>query len=134
MKALKSKVTKGLPIGAFVDVIDNSGARIIQIVSVKGYKTKTRIIAAAGVGDMVTAAVIAGKPDMMHKLVQAVIVRQRRPYARPDGTRVKFEDNAAIILKDVKLGMPKGTMIKGPISKEAATRWSQVAKLANIVL
>ncbi len=134
MRAVKSKVTKGLPIGAFVDVVDNSGARIIQIISVRGYKTRTRMMAAAGVGDMVTAAVTAGKPDMMHKLVQAVIVRQRRPYARPDGTRVKFEDNAAIILKDVKLGMPKGTIIKGPIAKEVVIRWSQVAKLASMVL
>lgn len=134
MRAVKSKVTKGLPIGAFVDIVDNSGARIIQIISVKGYKTRTRTLAAAGVGDLVTAAVTAGKPDMTHKVVQAVIVRQRRPYMRPDGMRVKFEDNAAIILKDIKLGMPKGTMIKGPIAKEVVIRWSQVAKIASIVL
>lgn len=134
MKAIKSKVAKGLPIGAQVDVVDNSGARIIKIVSVKGYKTRTRTLAAAGVGDMVTANVIAGKPDMKHKVVQAVIIRQRKSYARPDGTRVKFEDNAAIILKDVKLGMPKGTLIKGPIAKEVVIRWSQVAKIASIVL
>ena len=134
MKAIKSKVAKGLPIGASVDVVDNSGARIIQIISVKGYKTRTRTLGAAGVGDMVTANVTAGKPDMKHKVVQAVIVRQRRPYSRPDGTRVKFEDNAAIILKDVKLGMPKGTIIKGPIAKEVVARWSQVAKIASMVL
>jgi large subunit ribosomal protein L14 len=134
MKAVKSKVAKGLPIGASVDVVDNSGARIIKIVSVKGYKTRTGTLGAAGVGDMITANVTAGKPDMKHKVVQAVIVRQKKAYARPDGTRVKFEDNAAVILKDVKLGMPKGTIIKGPIAKEVVTRWSQVAKIASMVL
>ena len=134
MKAVKSKVSKGLPIGASVDVVDNSGARIIKVISVKGYKTRTRTMASAGVADMVTANVTAGKPDMKHKVVQAVIIRQRKPYARPDGTRVKFEDNAAVILKDVKLGMPKGTLIKGPIAKEVATRWSQLAKIASMIL
>ncbi len=134
MKAVKSKIVKALPTGAFVDVVDNSGARIIQIISVKGYKTRKKMSSSAGVGDLVNAAVIAGKPDMIHKLVPAVIVRQRKEYARPDGTRVKFEDNAAIVIRDVRLGMPKGTLIKGPIAKEAALRWSQVAKIASMVL
>jgi len=134
MKSVKSSVSKSLPVGAYVDVADNSGARIIQIISVKGYKTRIRKLAAAGVADMVTAAVTAGKPDMRHKVVQAVIVRQKKEYTRPEGIRVKFEDNAAIILKDIKLGMPKGTIVKGPIAKEVAMRWPQVAKIANTVL
>ncbi len=134
MKAIKANISRGLPIGAKVDVVDNSGARIIQVISIRGQKTRTRKLASAGIADLVTAAVIAGKPDMRHKLVQAVIVRQKKEYTRPDGRKVKFEDNAAIVLKDPKLGLPKGTMIKGPIAKEVATRWSQVAKLANIVL
>jgi len=134
MKSIKSKMLRSLPIGAHLHIVDNSGARIIQLVSVKGYKTRTRMLASAGVADLITAAVIAGKPDMVHKLVQCVVVRQKQAYARPDGTRVKFDDNAAIVLKDVKLGMPKGTVIKGPIAKEAAIRWSQVAKIASTVL
>ncbi len=134
MKAIKSKVSKGLPIGAYVNVVDNSGARIMQVVSVRGYKTRTRKLAEAGVGDRITAAVTSGKPDIKHKVVHAVIVRQRKPYHRPDGTRVKFEDNAGIILKDIKLGMPKGTVIKGPIAKEVAVRWANVAKIASMVL
>jgi len=71
---------------------------------------------------------------MRHKVVQAVIVRQKMEFNRPDGTKVKFEDNAAILLKDVRLGMPKGTLIKGPIAKEVAARWPQVAKIASQVL
>ncbi len=134
MNALKSKVTKGLPQGAFLNIIDNSGARILKIITVKNYKTRTRMMQSAGIGDLVTGAVTEGKPDMRHKVVQAVVVRQRKEYARPDGTHIKFEDNAGVVLRDVRLGIPKGTMIKGPIAKEVAQRWSQVAKLASMVL
>ena len=68
-----------------------------------------------------------------HEKVQAVIVRQKKEYRRPDGTRVKFEDNAVVILKDDK-GNPKGTIFKGPIAKEAVSRWPGIAKLAGIVV
>jgi len=134
MKALKSKVCRSLPVGAFVKIADNSGARIGQIISVKGYKTRTRKLQAAGVGDLVTVAVKAGKQDMVHTVAQAVIVRQKQEFTRPDGTKVMFEDNAAVILKDVRLGLPKGSLIKGPMAKEAAIRWTQVAKIASMVL
>ena len=134
MKYMKANVTKGLPIGAMIDIVDNSGARIVQVISVKSYKTRTRMLASAGVGDLITGAVIAGKPEMRHTLVQAVIVRQKKEYARQDGTRVRFDDNAGVLLKDVRLGTPKGTVIKGPIAKEVAVRWSQIAKMASIIL
>ena len=134
MKTIKSRMTRALPTGAMIPVVDNSGARIVQLISVKGHKTRKRRYAAAGIGDLITASVIAGKPDMRHKLVQAVIVRQKKEFQRPDGTKVKFEDNAAVVLKDVKLGLPKGTMVKGPIAKEVAARWSQIAKIASTIL
>ena len=133
MRAVKSKVTKGLPIGAFVDVVDNSGARIIQIVSVRGYKTRTRTLAAAGVGDLVTATVTAGKPDMKGQVFDAVVIRQKKPYRRKTGERVCFEDNAVTLLKDDK-GNPKGTQIKGPVAREVQERWPSVAKIAQFVL
>ena len=134
MKAIKSKMTKALPIGARLDVADNSGAKIIKIITVRGYKTRTRKLQSAGIADMVTATVLTGKPDMKHKLVQCVVVRQKQEFTRPDGTKVRFEDNAAIVLKDVRLGLPKGSMIKGPIAKEVAIRWPAVAKIANMIL
>lgn len=134
MKYMKAKVSHSLPLGAHIDIVDNSGARIVQIVSVKSYKTRTRKLASAGVGDLITGSVIAGKPDMRHTLVQAVVIRQKKEYVRSDGTHVRFEDNAGVLLKDVRLGTPKGTTIKGPIAKEAAVRWSQVAKMASIIL
>jgi large subunit ribosomal protein L14 len=134
MKSIKSKVCKSLPIGARVDVVDNSGAKVLQIITVKGYKTRTKMLMAAGVADLVTGAVKVGDPEMRHKVVQAVIVRQKKEFSRPEGIKVRFEDNAAVVLKDVRLGMPKGTLIKGPIAKEVAIRWPNVAKQATIVL
>jgi len=134
MKATKSKVTRALPVGAEVLVADNSGAKIIKIVSVKGHKTRKRKLQSAGIANLVTASVITGKPDMRHKLVPAVIVRQKKEFTRADGTKVKFEDNAAIVLKDIRLGLPKGSMIRGPIAKEVAVRWPAVAKVASMIL
>jgi large subunit ribosomal protein L14 len=134
MKAVKSKVSKALPIGARLLVVDNSGAKVVQIITVKGYKTRTKKLMAAGVADMITGAVKVGDPDMRHKVVQAVVIRQKKEFTRPEGMKTKFEDNAAIILKDIRLGLPKGTLIKGPIAKEVAIRWPNVAKIATIVL
>ena len=134
MRDIKSNVSRSLPIGAEIDCCDNSGAKIIQVIAVIGFKARTNKLACAGVADLISAAVKTGKPDMIHKVVSAVIVRQKHEFTRPDGTKVKFEDNAAVVIKDVKLGMPKGTMIKGPIAKEVAIRWSAVAKIATMIL
>jgi large subunit ribosomal protein L14 len=134
MKSIKAHVSRGLPQGASINIVDNSGARIAKIITVKGYKTRTRKKQTAAIADLCTCNVIAGKPDMRHKVVPVVIVRQKQSYKRADGTTVKFEDNAGVILRDVKLGMPKGTVIKGPIAKEVALRWSQLAKIASMVL
>lgn len=133
MKALKAKVTKGLPLEARIPVCDNSGAKIIKIFSVRGAKTVKGRMPSAGVGDFVMASVKKGNPDMAKQVVMAVIVRQKKEYRRPDGTRIKFEDNAAVILKDEK-GNPKGTIFKGAIAKEACERWPFIAKLARIIV
>lgn len=132
MKALKSRITKSLPLQATVETCDNSGAKVLKIVSVIGSKTVKGRVAAAGVGDLVLASVKKGKLEMRKTVVPAVIVRQRKEYRRPDGTRIKFEDNAAVVLKDDK-GNPKGTIFKGPIAKEVMERWPAVAKLARLV-
>jgi len=133
MKAIKANVTRGLPIGARIATCDNSGAKIIEIISVKGHKTVKGRLSAAGVGHLITATVKKGSPDMRKQVVFAVIVRQKKEFKRPDGTRVKFEDNSAVVLKDEK-GNPKGTMFKGAIAKEACERWSGIAKLASIIV
>lgn len=133
MKVIKANVTNGLQIGSYVETCDNSGAKVIKITGVKRKKTVKGRVPGAGVGDMVVAAVKKGRPDMRKTVVFAVIVRQKKEYRRPDGTRVTFEDNAAVVLKDEK-GNPKGTIFKGPIAKEAAGRFPAVAKVANTIL
>ncbi|PIZ52122.1 50S ribosomal protein L14 [Candidatus Woesearchaeota archaeon CG_4_10_14_0_2_um_filter_33_13] len=133
MKAVSSRVTRGLPVQAIINSCDNSGAKMLKIIAVKGHKTVKGRVPAAGVGDLVFVSVKKGKLEMRKTVVPAVIVRQKKEYRRADGTHVKFEDNAAVVLKDEK-GNPKGTIFKGPIAKEAAERWPAVAKVANMIL
>jgi large subunit ribosomal protein L14 len=133
MQAVEATVTKALPLNAQLEVCDNSGAKVIKIFTVKGHSTHKGQVPAGGVGDFVMASVVKGRPDMRKTVVMAVIVRQRKEYRRPDGTRIKFEDNAAVVVKDDK-GNPKGTLFKGPIAKEAVDRWPGIAKLAKIIV
>ena len=95
--------------------------------SVKGRMGK------AGVGDLIMASVVKGKPEMRKQTIMAIIVRQKKEYRRIDGTRIKFEDNAAVVVKDDK-GNPKGTILKGAIAKEAVERWGSLSKIARIVV
>jgi len=133
MKAVKSNVVRALPLEAYVIACDNSGAKVLKILAVKGHKTVKGRVPSAGVGDFVVATVKKGVPDMRKTVVPAIIVRQKKEYRRADGTRIKFEDNAAVVLKDEK-GNPKGTIYKGPIAKEAADRWPAVAKVASMIV
>ena len=133
MQAVNARVTRALQNGTLVPTCDNSGAKILKIVSVKKLKTSKKRTPSCGVGDLVLASVKRGKPEMRKQVVFAVIVRQKKEYRRPDGTRIKFEDNAAVVLKDDK-GNPKGTIFKGAIAKEAASRWPAVSKVASIIV
>ena len=133
MKAIKAKVTRSLPVCARMPAVDNSGAKRIRIFNVYKIKTVKGRIAAAGVSDLIMANVLKGKPEMKKKSVLGVIIRQKKEYRRKDGTRVKFEDNAAVIVKDNK-GNPQGTLIKGPVAKEVCERWPGIAKIASIIV
>ncbi len=132
MKAVSAKTTRAFNLGARMISADNSGAKIVKIVSVKkGKGTKGRQVPAK-IADWVKVSVKKGIPDMKGKVFDAVIIRQRKPYRRYTGERVAFEDNAVAILKDEK-GNPKGTQIKGPIAREVLERWPSVAKIASMV-
>ncbi|MBS3126165.1 50S ribosomal protein L14 [Candidatus Woesearchaeota archaeon] len=133
MKAVKATISRALPTGTEVETCDNSGAKVLRLFTVMGQKSVSGRRTAAGVGDLVMASVKRGKPDMRKQVVLAIIVRQKKEYRRPDGTRIKFEDNSAVVVKDDK-GNPKGTIFKGPIAKEACDRWPGIAKIANIVV
>jgi len=132
MKGISGTQTRGLQNGSRLDVIDNSGAKVIEIITVPRYHGVARRIPSAGLGDMVIASVKKGTPSMRRQIVFAVIVRQRRPTRRADGTMVYFEDNAAVIVTDT--GETKGTDIKGPVAREAADRWPRIAATANTIV
>ena len=134
MKGLKARVTKALQIGSRVKVADNSGAKEIEIIAVRGYKGVKSRLPKCGVGDVVLGAVKIGNPEMKHTIVPCVIIRQKKEYRRKNGVRIKFEDNAAIVMKDLKKGEPKGTVIKGPVAREVIERFPLVTRIASMVV
>ncbi|MDI9609914.1 MAG: 50S ribosomal protein L14 [Archaeoglobales archaeon] len=132
MKALKAKIPRALPTGAMLVCADNSGAREVQIISVIGYKGVRRRYPAAGIGDMVVVSVKKGLPEMRKQVHYAVIIRQRKEFRRPNGDRIKFEDNAAVLVNEK--GEPKGTEIRGPVAREAAERFAKIATIATTIV
>jgi large subunit ribosomal protein L14 len=97
-----------------------------------GYKGRKRRLPNIGIGDLVMVSCREGTPEMRKQLFNAVIVRQKRPYLRKDGTRVQFEDNAAVIL--TQEGTLRGSDIKGPVAREAVERWARLGNLARMVV
>jgi len=132
MKAVSAKITPGLNLGAILIAADNSGAKLVRLVSVKRGKGKKGKQGNARVADMVKVSVRKGLPDMRGKVFDAVIIRQKKAYRRLSGERIAFEDNAVAIIKDDK-GNPQGTQIKGPVAREVMERWPSVAKIASVV-
>lgn len=132
MKAISTRVSKSLPVGAELVCADNTGAKIIKIISVKGYKGKRRTKPTAGVANWISVKVIKGDEKVRHEVHKAVIIRQRREYRRANGVRISFEDNAAVLISDK--GEARGSMIKGPVAREAVERFSTIGKIANQVV
>ncbi|MEM3444782.1 MAG: 50S ribosomal protein L14 [Thermoplasmata archaeon] len=132
MKGIPGRQTRGLPKGARLECIDNTGAKEIEIIAVPKYHGSHRRYPSAGIGDIVVASVKKGTPEMRKQVVYAVIVRQKRPFRRPDGTMVQFENNAAVITTET--GEVKGSDIKGPVAREAAERWPRIAAVASIIV
>lgn len=96
-------------------VADNSGARELQCIKVLGGSRRRY----AGVGDVITCSVKSAIPNGAVKkkdVVRAVVVRTTRVTNRPDGTSIRFDENAAVIIN--KDGQPRGTRIFGPIARE----------------
>ncbi len=132
MKGIGASVTRGLPKGARLTCADNTGAKIVEVVAVLKYHGSARRTPAAGIGDLITVAVKKGTPEMRHQLEKAVIIRQKKEFRRPDGSWVGFEDNACVLVGDT--GEAKGSDIKGPVAREAAERWSQIAAKASMII
>ena len=111
---------------------DNTGAKALRIMSVVGYKGRLKRMPCACLGDTVIVSVMKGNPELRRQALSAIIVRQRKPYQRGDGTWIQFEDNAAVLTTPE--GELRGSQIIGPVAKEAAERWPRVAGASSIII
>ncbi|MDR1817697.1 MAG: 50S ribosomal protein L14 [Puniceicoccales bacterium] len=113
-----------------LNVADNTGAKQVQMIRRLGQITDT-----AGVGDIIVCSVKDSTPDATVKkgsVVKAVIVRTKAPIRRPDGSYLRFDSNAVVIL-DAALA-PKGTRIFGPVARELRQKFMKIVSLAPEVL
>ena len=128
MKAINASIVRGLTHGSMCTCADNSGAKEVKIITVYRYKGRRRTNPKGGIADMVNVVVKKGKPEIRKKVEKAVVIRVRKEYKRPDGTRIKFEDNA-VVLVDEK-GLPKGSEVKGVVAKEVGERYPKIAGIS----
>jgi large subunit ribosomal protein L14 len=114
-----------------LNVADNSGAKLLQVIKILG-GTRRRY---AKLGDLVVVSVKSAEPRKLVKkkdVLRAVIVRQRSPYRRKDGSYIRFDDNAAVIVDGFN---PKGGRIFGPIPRELRERgYGKIISLAQEVV
>lgn len=115
-----------------LDVADNSGARKLMTILPRGGSVGAK----AGLGDVVTASVKEAAPNANVKkgsVVRAVIVRMRKEARRADGTYIRFDQNAAVLIDD--LGEPVGTRVFGPVARELRDkRFMRIVSLAPEVI
>jgi large subunit ribosomal protein L14 len=115
-----------------LQVADNSGARKISCILPLGGSVGSR----AGLGDVITAAVKEAAPDSNIKkgtVVKAVVVRMRKEHRRRDGTYIRFDENAAVLINDVH--EPIGTRVFGPVARELREKkFAKIVSLAPEVL
>ncbi len=113
-------------------VADNSGAKVIRLINIPG-SSKRRY---AHVGDVIVCNVREAPPNSpvrKGEIVKAVVIRQAQPRRRPDGTYIKFDDNAAVLIADDQL--PRGTRIFGPVARELRDRgFMRIVSLAPEVV
>ena len=128
----KFSMSLGLPVAAVMNCADNTGAKNLYVISVVGFGSRLNKLPAGACGDMVMASVKKGKPDLRKKVTPAVIVRQRKPWRRKEGTFIYFEDNAGVIVNPK--GEMKGSAITGPVAKECADLWPRIASAANSIV
>eukprot|EP01013_Petalomonas_cantuscygni_P015739 TRINITY_DN3262_c0_g1_i1.p2 TRINITY_DN3262_c0_g1~~TRINITY_DN3262_c0_g1_i1.p2 ORF type:complete len:154 (+),score=31.39 TRINITY_DN3262_c0_g1_i1:42-464(+) len=131
-KGAKFKISLALPVAAHMNCADNTGAKNLKIIAVKGIKGRLNRLPAATVGDMVLATVKRGKPELRKKVMPCVVVRQRKTWRRKDGTFIYFEDNAGVIVNP--RGEMKGSGIQGPVAREAADLWPRVSAASTIIV
>ena len=132
MKGISSHISKTLIPGTILTCADNSGAKTLMIINKIGKSGAHGRLASVGIGDIVMASVKIGSPQYIKKKVRAVIIRQRSPVLRAAGMRLRFEDNAAILITDVNL--PVATEVKGAMAREVIEKYIKLAGIASRVI
>src|SRR3989344_4541416 len=110
MKGSTASITRPLPLGAQLVCADNSGAKILEIIAVKGYHGRLRRLPRAGVADVIMCSVKKGKEKVRHTVVHAVVVVNPKTYE------------------------PVGTEVRSVIAKEVVERFTAIGKIASMVL
>merc|ERR1712146_290376 len=128
----KYKMTLAMPVAAVMNCADNSGAKNLYIVSVYGIKGRLNRLPQASMGDMVMCTVKKGKPELRKKIMQGVIIRQRKAWRRREGVFIYFVDNAGVIVNNK--GEMKGSGIAGPVAKECSDLWPRIASNASSIV
>jgi len=118
-------------------VADNTGVRVIKVLSIRGYQKGGGHQRFGRLGDIVSASVQSALPQSSiseHEKIHAVIVRTKKEMRRKDGTYIRFDDNAAVII-DLKNKLPMGTRILGPVARELKDRgYNKIISMALEVL
>merc|ERR1719354_801865 len=122
---IKLKISNCLPVASTMNCADNTGAKNLYMIAVAGFGSRLNRYPTGSVGDMFLASVKKGKPELRKKVLQAVIIRQRKAIRRREGHFLYFEDNAGVIV--TPKGEMKGSGITGPVAKECAELWPRIA-------
>lgn len=148
---IKLKITNSLPVASVMNCADNTGAKNLYMIACTGIGAKLNRFPAGSVGDMFLASVKKGKPELRKKVLQAVIIRQRKSIRRREGHFLYFEgrffilgnaplltciffdniDNAGVIVNPK--GDMKGSGITGPVAKECSDLWPKIAGNAGSI-
>lgn len=112
---------------------DNTGAQALELIGIPGRSNKK----VAGIGDVIRCVVKKAVPNgsvKEHEKVLALIIRTKKERGRTDGSYIRFDDNAAVVLENVKEGLPKGTRVFGPVAREVKELgYNKIASMAKEV-
>ncbi len=132
MKAISAKPVRAISYMARLECSDNTGAKEVGLITVFNQKTRKKQQPSAGIGHRVNVVVKKGKPEMRKKMFLAVVIRTKKGMRRANGTWLKFDNNAVVIVD--KEGIPKGSEIKGSVPKEVGERYPKIVGLAAVIV
>ena len=132
MKAMSINPSKAVQTGTILRCIDNTGAKKLEVIAVKGYKGIRKRHPSAGIGGIIICSVKSGTQKIKHEVVKAIVVTQTKEFRRANGMRVKFPENTAVLIQDNL--EPRGKQIKGIIAKEVVERYPMIGKIARTIV